>query len=498
MGTESDTSPHPIYVAYGSNTEKVSSSAYVVGKLECLLSIQDSAALRTDRGNAQSRAADAADDGANTPQTNKHPQANKSEMRPQPTNSSEAISARGENLIVLLKMYGSTSGGYDGDDPDERKPAARSGASESQNQERDTSLLVNFQGSASNSETEEPDFEEGRKQRAQTEAGLSQPLVDLTTTEGQLAACPGLSEAEAKDAAKREYHRKHAARSRTRHKGLMKDLKEKVTELQKTNQELRATHEALCSQLRAYEHLERGAGQSPVPSSSLRSMRADVPADLLPRGNSHVDIATVRQLPLDLLSGFLSQPRTESALPTQNHLVGLQSLLQAHVLASPPPPHSQSHILAPQLPVVPNILNSGSPRSPPNSATIGNNTLIALLTDLLRNPSVPPSASHPPSRLLASNNSLDDLNHQLMQLVAFYEVQQLQCQQLPSILHGSAPWPFPPPPPPPPLSPLLPAAHPHRATGTNPSSLQPPEDQQRQQALVELILRLLQSNPPSR
>lgn len=79
--------------------------------------------------------------------------------------------------------------------------------------------------------------------------GMSKAQSFLCTAEGQMAKNPGMSYEEAKEAAKREYNRRNAARARVRNKDMVKGLQRRVSELTKLTSELQRTNEILRSQL---------------------------------------------------------------------------------------------------------------------------------------------------------------------------------------------------------------------------------------------------------
>lgn len=72
---------------------------------------------------------------------------------------------------------------------------------------------------------------------------------NLATVEGQLAANPGISEEEARAAAKREYHRQNAALARVRNKEMVSELKRTVSDLTRKSTELQRANDVLRSQL---------------------------------------------------------------------------------------------------------------------------------------------------------------------------------------------------------------------------------------------------------
>jgi hypothetical protein len=73
--------------------------------------------------------------------------------------------------------------------------------------------------------------------------------MDPTTTEGQLALNPTLTEAKAKVAAKREYNRRNAAQARKRNKNTLAELQERLSCLTKRAEDLSRSNDVLKTQV---------------------------------------------------------------------------------------------------------------------------------------------------------------------------------------------------------------------------------------------------------
>jgi hypothetical protein len=238
-------------------------------------------------------------------------------------------------------MYGKSTTGND--DDDNRKPSAKPLDGYRKHAHLPESKDDAVKDDPSSDECESTS---NRKRQPDSDDGLNSgkdPLdkvIDLTTVAGQRTLNPGMSEEDAREAAKKEYHRKHAAKSRIRHKGLLRDLTEKVAELRKSNQELRETHDQLVSQLRLYESVEPGlVSQLPPLTSDLSA--AAIPgrpqgSSLDPQPATRIRTPSVTPSLSHLLHGGGQHFHSHQGyVQARSQLAGLQSLLQSQSLLSP-------------------------------------------------------------------------------------------------------------------------------------------------------------------
>lgn len=99
----------------------------------------------------------------------------------------------------------------------------------------------------------------------------------LCTVEGQLASNPNMSREEAKEAAKKEYNRRNAARARVRNKDMVKSLQKRVNELTHMVTQLQRTNDVLRSQIDVMS-LSSSQGTS-VPTGGINKNLASPSSD---------------------------------------------------------------------------------------------------------------------------------------------------------------------------------------------------------------------------
>jgi hypothetical protein len=322
-----------------------------------------------------------------------------------------------------------------------------------------------------------------RKRRAENDEGESggepnaskEPTVDLATVAGQLAVNPGMSEEDAREAAKKEYHRKHAAKSRVRHKGLLRDLNEKVGELRRTNRELRETHEQLVSQLRAYEHVEPGissrAGSLPnegLSGSDLGSSLAGTP-QAVPTVLGSVNNATLSEL----LQDGMQIPAAQRYLQPQSQMPSLESLIQARSLASQAPLCEQPDTLG----LIQQLSRQGRDGSNISALSVPSveaGTFSRLLSGMIHGQSMIQQQHHVHPHAAALPMSAGSMNAQLNHMLQYNDTQRA----LLGLYQGNQ-------------SPTMRTAS---LSAFNPSASQDPTAEARQQQeLIEFLLRYLSS-----
>jgi hypothetical protein len=296
-------------------------------------------------------------------------------------------------------MYGKSGTGND--DDDNRKPSAKPLDGYRKHAHLPESKDDTVKEDPSSDECEStsnrkrpPESDDGRDPgNSQLDKG-----IDLTTVAGQRTLNPGMSEEDAREAAKKEYHRKHAAKSRIRHKGLLRDLTDKVAELRKSNKELRETHDQLVSQLRLYESVEPGL-VAQLPSLTSDLIPAAVPgrprgSSLDPQPNTSVHMTSVAPSLSHLLHGGGQHLHShQNYVQARSQLAGLQSLLQSQSLLSPNTYQTQTDSMS----LIQQFLRQardGSSIPSTLAPTVETDALTLLLSDALRGQSVFQQQAH--------------------------------------------------------------------------------------------------------
>jgi hypothetical protein len=297
-------------------------------------------------------------------------------------------------------MYGRSSTGND-DDDDNRKPSAKPLDSYRKHAHLPEAKDDTVKEDPSSDECESTS---NRKRLAESDDGedpKKEPLetgIDLTTVAGQRTLNPGMSEEDAREAAKKEYHRKHAARSRIRHKGLLRDLTDKVAELRKSNQELRETHDQLVSQLRLYESVEPGL------VAQLPSLTSELSSAALPGGpqSTSLELQPETSIQASSVAPSLSHllhgggPHFHSHqgyMQARSQLAGLQSLLQSQSLLSPNTYQTQADSMS-SIQQFLRQARDGSSIPPSLAPTAETDALTRLLSEALRGQSVLQQHAH--------------------------------------------------------------------------------------------------------
>lgn len=140
---------------------------------------------------------------------------------------------------------------------------------------------------------------------------------DLSTTEGQLMANPGMTLHEAKGAAKREYNRLNAARARQRNKMTVEQLQRKIVELQGTVEQLQRSNQGLTVQMNVLSQQNRCLirQQAHLPSAPVAVQK---PAQQVPLSPTrHSEISNVFNNWNTLQRSQSSQPMAAVIQPTQ-------------------------------------------------------------------------------------------------------------------------------------------------------------------------------------
>jgi hypothetical protein len=177
---------------------------------------------------------------------------------------------------------------------------------------------------------------------------------NLATVEGQLAANPGISEEEARAAAKREYHRQNAALARVRNKDMVTQLKRTVSDLTRKSADLQRANDVLRSQLEilSKQNADLVKSRTARTANALAAAPVAAPeASTVPRYPASVVVPTDQSalLLLQVMSSLLQAPPQGQVnfAPQGANLFETLLKTQTQILSQPQAPVASSNVLDP-------------------------------------------------------------------------------------------------------------------------------------------------------